>query len=181
MPVKNRISRSSEMQGLFGVEYFLFEEDFIEANVRCIPMVVRFKLDAVGIKLPLEVWCKFSFEERKTLAVQHCKTRVERSGYFHYLNGLVNIYTGADAKELIIEPNPLWANLQNVPEGLQQKAAEFNWFILVEKWSGLSDLQRFALLKLFSPGHENKKFSKAMKEFRLAADTIDLKGGHFDK
>ena len=174
MPVENRIRRSPEMQGLFGADFFLFEEDFVEANVRCIPMIVRFKLDAVGIKLPLELWCKFSFEERKTLAVQHCKTRVERSGYYHYLNGLVNIYTGADAKELIIDPNPLWANLQKVPEGLQQKAAEFNWFISVEKWSSLSDLQRFALLKLFSPGHENKNFPKAMKEFGLAVDTTDL-------
>lgn len=172
MSATNTIQRSQEMQGLFGVEFFLFEEDFVETNVRCIPMIVRFKLDAVGIKLPLELWCKFSFEERKTLAVQHCKTRVERSGYYHYLNGLVNIYTGADAKELIIDPNPLWANLQKVPEGLQQKAAEFNWFISVKKWSGLSDLQRFALLKLFSPGHENRNFPKAMKEFGLATDTM---------
>ncbi|WP_353849846.1 nitrate reductase associated protein, partial [Hydrotalea sp.] len=31
------------------IEYFQFEEDFVEENVRCIPMIVRFKMDAVGI------------------------------------------------------------------------------------------------------------------------------------
>ncbi|MEO7489782.1 MAG: nitrate reductase associated protein, partial [Ferruginibacter sp.] len=72
-----------------------------------------------------------------------------------------------------INPAPLWANVENVPEGLQQKAAEFNWFITVKKWGGLTNLQRFALLKLFSPRHENKNFPKAMKEFGLATDTIE--------
>ncbi|MDN3654327.1 nitrate reductase associated protein [Ferruginibacter paludis] len=174
MSATNTIQRWREMQGLFGVEYFLFEEDFVEANVRCIPMVVRFKLDAVGIKLPLELWCKFSVKERKTLAVLHCKTPVEKERYHCYLNGLVNIYSGTDAKPLAINPAPLWANLENVPEGLQQKAAEFNWFISVKKWGGLSNLQRFALLKLFSPGHENRNFPKAMKEFGLAIGFTDL-------
>jgi hypothetical protein len=91
------------------------------------------------------------------------------------------MYTGGDAKALVINPAPLWANLKKVPEGLQQKAAEFNWFITVKKWAGLTNLQRFALLKLFSPGHENRNFPKAMKEFGLAttshgqgADRCDL-------
>jgi len=35
-----------------GIEYFKFEEDFIEEDVRCIPMIVRFKMDLAGIKLP---------------------------------------------------------------------------------------------------------------------------------
>jgi hypothetical protein len=170
MLATNTIQRSREMQGLFGVEYFLFEADFVEANVRCIPMIVRFKMDAVGIKLPLELWCKFSVEERQTLAIQHCDTIVEKEGYHSYLNGLVDKYRGEDATALAINLAPLWANLENVPEGLQQKAAEFNWFISVKKWSGLSNLQRFALLKLFSPGHENRNFPKAMREFGLATD-----------
>ena len=70
--------------------------------------------------------------------------------------------------QLKIDANPLWANLDNVPEALQQKAMEFNWVITVNKWKQLTDLQRFALLKLFSPGHENKNFPKAMAEFGLA-------------
>ena len=41
------------------IQYFLFEEDFIEKNVRCIPMIVRYKLDTVGIKLQLSQWSRF--------------------------------------------------------------------------------------------------------------------------
>lgn len=33
----------SEFKNLKGIEYFKFEEDFIEENVRCIPTIVRFK------------------------------------------------------------------------------------------------------------------------------------------
>jgi hypothetical protein len=168
MQAIHTIKRLPQMQYLFRIEYFLFEDDFVEANVRCIPMIVRFKMDAVGIKLPLEVWCKFSVEERKILVGKYCKTTEEKLNYHHYLNNLINIYTGTGAIALKINPAPLWANLQNVPEALQQKAAEFNWFITINQWSGLSNLQRFALLKLFSPGHENKNFPKAMKEFGLA-------------
>jgi len=168
MPVINTIKRSSEMQRRSVIEYFLFEDDFVEANVRCIPMIVRFKMDAVAIKLPLEVWCKFSVRERTKLAVTFCKTPEEILAYRDYLNELVREYTGKDAIELKMDLNPLWANLHNVPEALQKKAAEFGWFISINKWKQLSDLQRFALLKLFSPGHENKNFPKAMIEFGLA-------------
>jgi hypothetical protein len=34
---------------------------------------------------------------------------------------------------------------------------------------GPEQLQRFALLKLFRPGHESKNFRKAMIEFGLAS------------
>jgi hypothetical protein len=173
MPVINAIKRSSEMYAEAMIEYFLFEDDFVEANVRCIPMIVRFKMDAVGIKLPLEVWCKFSVSERTELAVTPCKTPEELLAYHDYLNKLVREYTGEEALELKIDLNPFWADLQNVPESLQKKAGEFGWFISINQWKRLSDLQRFALLKLFSPGHENKNFPKAMEEFGLTDSYVD--------
>jgi len=68
---------------------------------------------------------------------------------------------------LVIDENPGWVELENVPVALQEKANEFGWSVSTEQWSGLSDLQRFALLKLCRPGHESKNFPKAMKEFGL--------------
>ena len=44
---------------LKGIEYFDFEEDFVEKNIRCIPMIVRFKMDEAGIKLKLSEWSRF--------------------------------------------------------------------------------------------------------------------------
>ncbi|RYZ83151.1 MAG: hypothetical protein EOP04_20525, partial [Proteobacteria bacterium] len=51
------------------MEYFKFEEDFMEENVRCIPMVVRFKMDLAGIKLKLGEWGRFGTAERIELAL----------------------------------------------------------------------------------------------------------------
>src|SRR5688500_2482685 len=86
--------RPSEFLDLTGIKYFRFEEDFIEQNVRCIPMIVRFKMDAAGIKLKLAEWSKFGVAERKELAVMKCSTSKEVSEYRIYLEDLVRHHTG---------------------------------------------------------------------------------------
>ena len=57
---------------------FDFETDFMENNIRCIPMIVRFKLDAIGIKLKLAEWSRFTVEERTRLTEKSCITPEER-------------------------------------------------------------------------------------------------------
>ena len=147
--------------------YFDFEEDFIEENVRCIPMIVRFKMDAAGIKLKLAEWSKFKRQDRINLAIMPASTDKEATLYNNYLSQLVEKYTHTKATALAINPNPEWANLQSIPVMLAEKAKEFDLIITPEKWSSLSNLQRFTLLKLCRPGHENKNFPKAIKEFDL--------------
>ena len=159
----------SEFRKLEGIEYFDFEEDFIEENVRCIPMIVRFKMDAAGIKLRLSEWSKFKKEERIELAIKPCQTLDEATLYNNYLTGLIKKRTNAEATVLPINSEPAWANLEEIPALLLQKAKEFNWEITKQQWSGLTNLQRFALTKLYRPGHENKNFPKAMKEFGIIA------------
>lgn len=148
--------------------YFDFEEDFIEENVRCIPMIVRFKMDAAGIKLKLSEWSKFKRNERIELAIKPCSTDDEAKLYRHYLSELIEKYTNSVPTVMEVNQQPVWADSENIPELLQQKANEFNWEITKQQWKGLTNLQRFALTKLYRPGHENKNFPKAMKEFQLA-------------
>ena len=149
------------------VQHFQFEKDFIEDNVRCIPMIVRFKLDAVGIKLKLAEWSRLRNEERTMLASEPCSTTIEIAMYRNNLQKLVRLRTGNEATDLAIDAAPAWAELTRIDPSLQQKANEYNWNISIEQWTALSNLQRFALLKLYRPGHENKNFPKAMKEFGL--------------
>jgi hypothetical protein len=66
-----------------------------------------------------------------------------------------------------IDPNPAWADSHGFPILLLEKLAEFKADISLEDWAKLSDIQRFVLLKLCRPGHENKNFPKAMVEFGL--------------
>ena len=158
---------TSEFLDLPGIEYFLFEEDFVEENVRCIPMIVRFKMDKAGIKLKLAEWSKFSIEERMELAKKECSNEVEAKQYNNYLSDLIEKYTAKPATALEVEVNPIWANINSVPEMLNDKLNEFGWQVSTEQWKGLTNLQRFTLLKLCREGHENKNLPKAMKEFKL--------------
>ncbi len=157
----------SAFRNIPDIEYFLFEEDFVEKNVRCIPMIVRFKMDHAGIKLKLAEWSRFSVGERIELAKMPCGNEREAGSYNKHLAGLIRKYTGLDATAMTVDKNPAWADVSSVPEMLNKKLEGFGWYISVEQWRELSNLQRFTLLKLCREGHENKNFPRAMKEFKL--------------
>jgi len=155
------------MQVVDNIVFFEFEEDFVEENVRCIPMIVRFKMDLACIKLKLSEWSKFSIEERNELAIKACSNVEEIEMYKNYLTDLITYHTGNEASIFEKELQPEWAELKKIPELLEEKVKEFEWQISAEQWKNLTNLQRFVLLKLCRPGHENKNFPKAMKEFSL--------------
>jgi hypothetical protein len=149
------------------IEYFRFEEDFMEDNIRCIPMIVRFKLDACGIKLKLKEWSKMTFDERALLAELPIDSSNEVARYKEILMQLITKHTGNEATLLTVSLNPDWSLADRLPNALEEKLIELNLSMSIEQWQRLSTLQRFALLKLTRPGHENKNFPKAMKEFGL--------------
>lgn len=158
---------NSEQKQAKPMTYFKFEDDFVEDNVRCIPMVVRFKLDAAGIKLKLAEWCRFTPTQRNELAIWPCSTRLETAYYRNYLYRLVVMHTGNEPTNLKIDENPAWSEIERIDTALLEKAKEYNRNISIDQWKGLNNLQRFALLKLYRPGHENKNFPRAMTEFGL--------------
>ena len=157
----------SEFLNFNGIEYFQFEEEFMENNMRCIPMIIRFKMDMAGIKLKLSEWKKFSKEERIELAVMNCGFHEASEQYAGYLAGLIKKYTRRDPTSMEVNKTPAWKDRHSIPGILIEKLKEFDWSLPIAQWKGLTDLQRFALLKLCRPGHENKNFPKAMKEFNL--------------
>jgi hypothetical protein len=158
----------SEFLNLEGIEYFQFEEEFMENNMRCIPMIIRFKMDMAGIKLKLSEWKKFSQEERIELAFMSCGFNEESEQYAGYLAGLIKKYTRREPTSMEVNRTPAWKELHTIPGILVEKLKEFDWNLSIAQWKCLTDLQRFALLKLCRPGHENKNFPKAIKEFNLA-------------
>ena len=157
----------SEFLKLEGIEYFQFEEEFMENNMRCIPMIIRFKMDMAGIKLKLSEWKRFSTGERIELALLSCGFNEESKHYAGYLSGLIKKHTDRDPTGMDVNKTPAWNELDSIPGILIEKLKEFNWNLSIVQWRYLTNLQRFALLKLCRPGHENKNFPKAMKEFGL--------------
>ena len=146
--------------------HFQFEADFIE-SLQCIPMLVRMKLDTCGVKLKLAHWHKFSQYERQKLVAMPCVKPTEVATYREFLQNLVTTKIGQPAKEIAIADNPPWLDVTQIPQDVQTKAAEFNITLNLEQWGNLNPAQRFALIKLSRPSHENRNFLPALKEFKI--------------
>lgn len=146
--------------------FFQFEADFVQ-SLRCIPMQVRYKLDTCGVKLKLEHWNRFSEAERQSLTEYPCSTPSEIESYRDRLQALVTAHTGSPAKTLPIDEHPDWAKSDVIPEQVTQKVEECGTDIAPEQWATLTPIQRFALIKLSRPSHENKNFVPALREFHI--------------
>lgn len=150
-------------------KYFKFEADFV-GTLQCIPMSVRMKLDNCGVKLKLVHWNQFSQTERETLVDLPCTTPEQRQTYREWLQRLVIEKTGQPAKELEIDPQPPWLNETSIPDLVQTKAQEHNASLSLAQWCDLNPAQRFALIKLSRPSHENNNFLPALQEFGILSN-----------
>lgn len=149
--------------------FFAFEADFVQ-SLRCIPMQVRLKLDLCGIKLKLAQWHQLQALDRQILVDEPCETLEQIQAYRWRLQQLVIDRTGEAATELSVDPDPAWANLTAIPEGIQTQATKAGIEITLHQWAELRQDQRFALVKLSRSHHENHNFIPALKEFNLVFD-----------
>lgn len=144
--------------------FFGFESDFV-STLKCVPMIVRYKLDSCGVKLKLHEWAKFSLTDKESLATLPCFDADEIQQYRNYVLQLVKSYFAYEASLLgFVDDN--WNNISKVPDEIQHKAAEWECPSLsLNSWIKLTVLQRFALVKLSRSGHEGKNFPVALREF----------------
>ncbi|MEO1592860.1 MAG: nitrate reductase associated protein [Cyanobacteria bacterium J06632_22] len=145
--------------------FFDFEQDFV-ISLRCIPMTVRLKLDTCGVKLKLAHWHQFTPSERQSLVDLPCEDVATTVAYREHLQSLVVGHTGQPAKSLDIDPQPPWQST-TVPPQVQTQAQTHQISVTDDQWQSLSHAQRFALIKLSRPSHENRNFVPAMAEFGL--------------
>lgn len=146
--------------------FFQFEADFTD-SLRCIPMLVRYKLDSCGVKLKLAHWNRFSTAERQQLVDLPCATEADLQSYRTHLRELVQTHLGELPSDLPVDPQPAWMDAAVIPTDVQEQAQSVGQVIQPEQWAGLTPLQRFALIKLSRSQHENSNFLPAMKEFNL--------------
>ena len=150
------------------VQYFRFEKDFVEDGIRCVPMIVRYKLDLAGVKLKLKEWSLFEETEREMLAHLPCHQPNEISCYRNVVVTLIKSKCNAEPGFISIVKDPAWMVSYRVDPLVAEQAEKYNFKISVRQWAALNILQRFALLKLCRAGHENRNFPLAIKEFKLA-------------
>jgi hypothetical protein len=146
---------------------FAFEEDFV-ASLRCIPMAVRLKLDRCGIKLSLRQWSRFTVEDRRELLGTPCALRAELEAYRDKLARLVALRTHEAIKPLPEPPAALWEVVGATPNVVLDYAHSLGVTPpSPRQWDELSELQRFALIKLTRDNHDNVNFLPAMREFGI--------------
>jgi hypothetical protein len=146
-------------------QIFDFERDFA-GTLRCIPMIVRFKLDQCGVKLSLRQWSWFEWGERDQLVRRPCSTEREISAYRAWLVVLIDVRAGEQAMDVVVDPHPEWKDACQVPARVTDYALRQGLSLpSAEMWESWTPLQRFALFKLSRPGHDNDNFEPALREF----------------
>jgi hypothetical protein len=146
--------------------FFAFEADFVD-SLRCIPMAVRLRLDVSGVKLKLNEWSKLDQAQRLRLVQAPFANGEDIRAFAQDLCVLVEKITGACPSMLAEMPEPVWENGDEIPAQILEQAEKVGMTISPADWSALTPLRRFALSKLSRPGHENRNFIPAMKEFGL--------------
>jgi hypothetical protein len=150
------------------VELFAFESDFV-ASLRCIPMAVRLKLDRVGVKLTLRQWSRFTRQDRQDLLLAPCEDSVAAAAWRERLVDLIARRAGEAPRPLPEPPCGSWRGPQP-PKAVREQAARVNLPPpAADAWAALSELRRFALVKLARDNHDNVNFAPAMREFGLIA------------
>ena len=148
------------------ISCFAFEADFT-ADLRCIPMAVRRKLDLAGVKLKLQHWSELEDAERQELLAWNDDPKAIECLRAHLLQRTSSLPAG-QAKQL---PRPdgtePWQQTDQPPAVLTDSCAQLGLQLRDDGWTELSELQRFALVKLSHPGHEHRNLPRALQEFGL--------------
>lgn len=146
---------------------FLFEKITLD-TLQKIPMIVRFKLDLIGIKLSLRQWGKFLNEERLQLVERPVYTAEQIDIYKDHLITLIIYRADEEPAISAIEIDAEWASTHQPPHQLIDYVTNLGVQPpIAEVWSNLGYLQRFTLTKLSRSGHKNELLVAAMREFGL--------------
>lgn len=144
---------------------FGFEADFT-ADLRCIPMAVRRKLDLAGIKLKLSHWNALSNSERQTLLHWPDDDEAIEALRTHLLERTAQLGEG-QAGSLPRPDHAPWQQGDHWPEPLLLSCSQLQIALREQGWSDLNELERFALVKLSHPSHEHRNLPRALAEFNL--------------
>ena len=144
---------------------FRFEADFT-ADLRCIPMAVRRKLDLAGVKLKLSHWSELSSAERDALLQWSDDTGAIEALREQLMTRTSELAAGQAASLPRPDDEP-WQQADHWPETVWQSCQQLRLIPKAEGWPTLTELQRFALVKLSHPGHEHRNLPRALAEFGL--------------
>jgi hypothetical protein len=164
-PPRNASEQLPEVSSVDDARLFAFESE-LEASLTYIPMAVRFKLDKCGVKLSLDQWNQLPESERRNLFEAPCVS-ADIACYGQALCRLVKEVIGDDPRLMQIAATRAWEEIE-LPSQIADKALQLGIRApSSEQWRGLSDLQRFALLKVSRASSDGRNLVPALREFGL--------------
>jgi hypothetical protein len=146
--------------------FFAFESD-MERSLSYIPMAVRFKLDKCGVKISLDQWHRLPQPNREYFLRGRCNSASEIATYRRALCNAIKSMTGEEPCSIETNTNPPW-NDPELPNTVRKKALELELAVPTPfQWRNLTELQRFALVKLSHDGNHHRNLIPALREFAL--------------
>lgn len=153
---------------------FQFEQDKYYA-LRRIPMAMRIKLDLCGVKLSIRDWSKFSREDREALAGMCYESQQQLLAFRTRVMELITAIAGDSTQAPPCSRPAPWEIRDEISPQVARQAAMLGVpEPTLAQWAALSDLQRYALLKLTREGAKNEKLPAALKEFGLMPADVEV-------
>lgn len=142
---------------------FKFEEA-LYPKMEAIPLSTRFKLDSLGLALPVEAWGRMSLEERRVFCHLSIRSRGERECYTQYLAYVLKRLqvTLPTADKGLNRP---WEDVSRLPGEVAQKMRDLDLPLFWPEWIKMDDMERYALYKLCLENAEGSLVRRAVQEF----------------
>ncbi len=144
---------------------FAYESEFYPALSR-MPMSVRMKMDLTGVKISLDDWLAFSFEERMVLCHLPVDTEEEKQNFTSYLDFLSRKYRGGPVDLTQALDGSLWNNLNQVPAAVIEKSVLKGQGVTGKEWASWKSHERYAVYKTAIAKRDTEAFFALLSELR---------------
>jgi hypothetical protein len=129
-------------------------------------MSVRMKMDLTGVKISLDDWLAFSFEERTVLCHLPVEAEEERQVFISYLDFLSRKYCGRPMEMTQALDRSLWDSKNEVPPPVIEKSALKGRGVSREEWIQWKFHERYAVYKTAIAKRDTEAFFALLSELR---------------
>jgi hypothetical protein len=144
---------------------FKFEAEFYPNLVR-VPVHVRMKLDLTGVKISLEDWLSFTYEERNVLCHLPADTQEEQQVFISYVDYLSRSYRGRHVARTAPLARAVWDTPDAVPGPVAERSAVARQPLTAAEWIRCQPVERYALYKTALSKNDSGTFLTLLNELR---------------